>query len=204
MLIEWLTLAAVLATILATLVYTLITGISPVPSSPRATRALLALAEAGLPAAREDLLIVDLGAGFGTLMAAFAKRFPEARVLGIELSPLPWLVCRLRLLLRPRPKVTLRRGDFHRMPLGEATLVLCYLYPGGMTKLRPKLEAELRAGSLVVSHAFAMPGWTPERVMRVTDPYATPVYLYRVPARSDDPAPEPAPPLFGAAPFPPS
>jgi hypothetical protein len=47
-----------------------------------------------------------------------------------------------------------------------------------MERLRPKFERELKSGSLVVSHTFAVPGWVPESVWQVDDLYRTKIYLY--------------------------
>ena len=66
-------------------------------------------------------------------------------------------------------------------PLNDATLVLCYLYPGGMTRLQPKLAAELPADALVISNTFALPDWQPADMERADDLYNSPVYLYVAP-----------------------
>ena len=70
-------LGVVLAVIAVTLAYTLITGISPVPTTPRVARAMLAL----LP---DDVggTIYELGAGWGTLALALARRYPRAQASG--------------------------------------------------------------------------------------------------------------------------
>lgn len=189
-------LAAVLLGALVTLAYTVKTGISPVPSGPAAVAAMLSLATGPLERRlRQEgrdgrALVVDLGAGWGGLSFALARRFPRARVVGYEVSPLPWLVARLRLVLRPTPNLRFERRDFMAAPLGGAALVTCYLGPGAMARLRPKLEAELASGCQVVSNSFAVPGWAADRVRRADDLYAVPVYRYDMPAA---PAPLAAP-----------
>jgi hypothetical protein len=94
----------------------------------------------------------------------------------------PYLVARAWLALSPRPNLTLIRRDFFRADLGDAALVCCYLYPGAMRRLAPKLERELRPGALVVSNSFLVPGWEPEATRTSDDQYGTPVYLYRRPS----------------------
>ena len=123
----------------------------------------------------------ELGAGWGALALPLAGRYGAARVEAYELSPLPWLVCRLRGALTGASNLRVRRADFFRARLSGAFLVVCYLHPGAMARLRPKLEAELREGALVVSNTFAIPGWRPAAE------YATPgwfgegrIYVYRV------------------------
>jgi len=176
MALEVAVLAIVLAAILALLVHTAITGISPVPTTPRVAAAMLALARPGI-----DGAIFELGSGWGALAFALAKRFPDRRVIAYELSPLPWLISRLRNSLAPAPNLTIHRADFHQAPLAEAALVCCYLYPGAMARLRPKFEAELGPGAAVISNSFAVPGWPPAAVRRADDQYESLVYLYEMP-----------------------
>ena len=100
---------------------------------------------------------------------------------GYELSPLPWVVSRMIQLTLRRPNLMLRREDFMDAPLKDAALVLCYLYPGGMARLQPKLAAELPAGALVISNTFALPDWQPTDMERANDLYDSPVYVYVAP-----------------------
>ena len=186
-------LAAVLLGALVSIAYTVKTGTSPVPSSPAAIAAILSLAAGPLErrlSQERRALLVDLGAGWGGVSFALARRFPEARVVGYEVSPLPWLVARLRLLLRPTPNLRFERRDFLAAPLDGAALVTCYLGPGAMARLRPKLESELPSGCQVLSNTFAVPGWAAERIERVDDLYAFSVYRYDMPAAR---APQAAP-----------
>ena len=157
------------------LTYTLIIGISPLPTTPRARRAMFDL----LPTELEGT-IFELGSGWGTLAVPLARRYPRCRVVGYELSPVPWLFSRLRQVVQRLPNLTLNRGDFHCAPLGDAALVVCYLFPGGMEKLKPKLEAELAPGTLILSNFFRVPGWRPAKEATVADMHASTIYLYRV------------------------
>ena len=61
---------------------------------------------------------------------------------------------------------------------------MMYLLPDVNLRLRPRLLAELRPGTRIVSHAFSMGDWKPARKVDVGDPPAdTPVYLWVIPAR---------------------
>ena len=134
-------LAAVLSVIAVLLFYTVVTGISPVPTTPRVRTALLSL----LPPT-VDGRIYELGAGWGGLAVALARRFSTNQVVAIELSPLPWLFLVVRTALFPVPNLEIRRANFHRVPIEDAGLVACYLFPRGMRALRPKFRKELPAG----------------------------------------------------------
>jgi len=157
-------------------VYTVRVGVPPMPSSPVAREAIFKL----LPD-RVDGTVYDLGSGWGGLAIALADRYPDNRVVGVELSPLPYLASRLRLLLRPRRNLHFKRADFLQMPLGDAGLVVCYLMIGAMRRLEPKILNELRPGIRVISHAFAFVTWPPEDHLVIPVMGQTFIYRYSTP-----------------------
>lgn len=59
-------------------------------------------------------------------------------------------------------------GDLFTADLSKATVVTAYLSPSIMRILEPKLRA-LKPGTRIVSHAFTMPGWTPDRTIQVDE-----------------------------------
>ena len=121
--------------------------------------------------------VYELGSGWGTLALPLAKHLPHCHVVGIESSPIPFWVSRA--LAYKQANLTFRREDFFEASLEDATLVICYLYPGAMEKLKEKFDRELRSGAWVISHTFAIPGWTPWRLEKVPDLYRTKIYIYR-------------------------
>ena len=176
MVIELAVLAAALAVIGLIAAYALSLGVAPAATSPRVRSVMLKAVPDDL-----DGAIFELGSGWGTLAFALARRFPRSPVWAFELSPVPWLFSRVRGLLAPAPNLSIRRADLHGVPLAEARLVVCYLSPGAMADLAPRLQAELRPGAWVLSNTFAVPGWRPAAVLTADDVYRTRVYLYRAP-----------------------
>lgn len=147
-------------------------GISPMPSSNKATKAILSL----IPGANGS--IYELGSGWGTLGISLAKNCPTHKVIGFENSLVPYYVSRLLQLFTRLPNLTFKKGDFFEVPLNDTPLVVCYLYPGAMKKLKEKFNKELQSGSYVISNTFAIPGWKPIKVIEIPDLYRTKVYLY--------------------------
>jgi hypothetical protein len=76
--------------------------------------------------------------------------------------------------------VKIIRGDLFEADISAATVVTLYLLTDLNLKLRPKLLRDLRPGTRVVSHAFSMGDWTPERSVEIS---GTTVYLWRIPPR---------------------
>ena len=171
---EWIALALVFLAGASLVYFTFRTGISPVPSNRLQREAILAAAgETAGP-------IYELGAGWGSLAFALADRLPNAQVTAFELSWVPFAVMRLRQALRPRKNLTLRRSDFLREPLGQAQLLVCYLFRGGMEALKSKLEREPMPGARLVTHTFSVHGWKAESEQTLADLFRTHVYVYRL------------------------
>ncbi len=122
-------------------------GVAPMPSSGRAVRAMAKAVEANLPGLVQDAdagtgttgqtgtrppVLIEPGSGWGGPALYLARRFPHAKLIGYENSPLPWLVSRLRARISGCRNVEFRYGDFRRAELTAADILICYLHPGGM------------------------------------------------------------------------
>lgn len=141
------------------------------PTPRRAVETMLRFAEVG---PRDTLY--DLGAGTGAIVFRAARTY-RARVVGVEVEPLRYLILKIRRAMGPfADRITLHWGNLFDLTFRDATVITAFLWPGAMQRLRPKLEAELPSGARVVSHCHAVPGWTHERYDADTE-----VYLYRWP-----------------------
>ena len=113
-------------------------------------------------------VVYDLGSGDGRIVIAAAKRF-GARGVGIEINPD---------LVREATEdagqagvahlVRFVEGDFFMADLREATVVTLYLLPEVNRQLLPKLLAELRPGTRIVSYKYDLGDWAPEKTVRVS------------------------------------
>ena len=175
--LEIATLIVAFSAVAAVAVWTVATGSPPTPTSPRVRRAMLAILPPSLPNADQGR-IYELGSGWGGMSRALADRFPGQPVVGIEISPLPFIVAWAYDMVAPRRNLTLKFGSLLNADLSDATLVVCYLSPNILHKLRLKLEKELSAEALVISSTFRIPKWKPMATVTAPDIYRSPVYLY--------------------------
>jgi len=159
---------------LAIVCYSVKYGITPTPTSPKVKKMLLKI----LPRVINGE-VVDLGSGWGTLAFALAKKYPSCKIVGIEISPIPYFCSLLLARVFRYPNLVFLRRDFFDYRLQETSLVVCYLYPDAMEWLKIKFENELLPSTYVVSHTFAVPGWKPLRTLHAPDLYRTPIYLYQ-------------------------
>lgn len=130
------------------------------------------LPEAGSPR------FADLGCGTGAGLAAVSGARPEAVCVGVETSPLLWLLCRLRLAARRRCRALLL--SLWRLDLGDFDLVYAFLSPAPMPALWSKARDEMRPGSLLVSNSFPVPEVEPTEVIEVADRRHSRLYVYRM------------------------
>jgi SAM-dependent methyltransferase len=133
------------------------------PTRHNVADAMLRLAEVG-PAD----VVYDLGSGDGRIPIIAAQKY-AARGVGIEIDPhlveRSWQIANEAEVAN---RVSFHVGDLFVADLSKATVVTCYLSPQIMKMLEPKLRA-LKPGTRIVSHEFSMPGWQPDRRLKVDE-----------------------------------
>ncbi|WP_352431648.1 methyltransferase domain-containing protein [Pyrinomonas sp.] len=146
-----------------------------VPTPPEVVDEMLRMA-----AVTKDDVVYDLGCGDGRIVIAAAKKY-GARGVGVDIDPQ-----RIKEAHENARKegvadrVKFIQQDLFQTDLSEATVVTLYLLPDINLKLRPKLWRELRSGARVVSHAFTMGDWEPERTANVDGRM---VYFWTIPPK---------------------
>lgn len=135
-----------------------------IPLPPAAVEAAIT----ALELAPSDRL-VDLGSGDGRVMFAAARRHSGVECLGIEIGLWPRWIFQLRWRWAGRPKgVRTIKADFFRADLSSYNKVFTYLFPWALAKLLPKLQKELKPGTLLVSADYRFPEKEPERVISLS------------------------------------
>jgi SAM-dependent methyltransferase len=148
------------------------------PTPMPVVRQMLRLAEVG-----PGDVVYDLGSGDGRIPITAAREF-GARGVGIEIDPA--LVRRAEANLREAgvaDRVAFRHADLFEAEIGEATVVTLFLYPDVNLRLRPKLLAELRPGTRVVSYWHDMGDWKPDKIDSAR---RAAIYLWRIPPRAGE------------------
>jgi SAM-dependent methyltransferase len=122
--------------------------------------------------------VYDLGCGDGRIVIAAAQKF-GARGVGIDIDP--------RLINEAEAnakaagvggRVKFVLGDALNADVSDATVVTLYLLSASNVKLRPILTKQLRRGSRIVSHSFAIGDWEPDMVDSFRDTAGTARTLY--------------------------
>lgn len=121
----------------------------------------------------------DLGCGDGRIVISAAKR--GAKATGIDLDPQRIKEAKDNAVRAGvADKVTFVEGNLFDFDFSKADVLTLYLLSSVNLKLRPKILNELKPGTKVVSHAFGMGDWKPEKEVNVG---GTMIYLWTVPER---------------------
>ena len=140
----------------------------------------------GAAARREILLlarergvreVLDLGAGTGSLIVPLAREAPEIRWVGVENSPIPWAIARLRAAFLPNCEI--RYESLWQTELSRAGLVYAFLSPAPMRRLWQKASSEMAADACLVSNSFPVPD---AEVSEIIDADGYLLYRYDLPA----------------------
>jgi protein-L-isoaspartate O-methyltransferase len=124
-------------------------------------------------------VVYDLGSGDGRIVITAAKT--GARAVGFDVDG--ELVKESRENIRKagvQDRAEIKQQDILTVDLSPANVVTMYLLPDVNLKLKPNLLKQLKPGSRVVSHAFDMGDWKPDKVERVD---GRTIYLWTIPAQ---------------------
>jgi ribosomal protein L11 methylase PrmA len=146
-----------------------------VPTPQEVVDAMLKLAKVSA-----NDVVYDLGSGDGRIPITAARTY-GARGVGIDIDPQRIKEATENLKTSGMgDKVRFLNQDLFTTNISEATVVTLYLLPSLNLKVMPKLNAELKPGTRVVSHAFDMGDIKPQQTQNVN---GRTIYLWTVPIK---------------------
>ena len=125
-------------------------------------------------------VLYDLGCGDGRIPITAAKLY-GVRAVGIDIDPR-----RIAEAQENAKKagvthlVEFRLADLFQSDFREASVITLYLLPDLNVKLRPRLLAQLKPGTRIVSHQFDMGEWKPEKTLESN---GRTIYFWVIPKR---------------------
>lgn len=144
-----------------------------VPTPQKVVDGMLELADV-----KKGEVVYDLGCGDGRIVITAAKEY-GATGIGVDLNPERIKEANTNAIeAKVKDKVTFYEGDLFEFDFSKADVLTLYLLPDVNLKLKPKILAEMRPGSRVVSHAFTMGDWEPDEKITVD---GRSVYLWTIP-----------------------
>jgi hypothetical protein len=130
--------------------------------------------------AKSGDVVYDLGSGDGRIPITAVQKFGVDRAIGIDIDPQ-----RIKEATdnaqkaNVTNKVKFLNQDLFTSDFSEATIITLYLLPSLNEKLRPKL-LDLKPGTRIVSHAFDMGDWKPEKTETIE---GRTIYFWTIPKK---------------------
>jgi precorrin-6B methylase 2 len=147
-----------------------------VPTPYEAVDAMLKVAKVG-----KDDVVYDLGSGDGRIPIMAVQKYNAVRAIGIDINPERIKEAEANLKAAGvGDRVRFLNEDLFEANIGDATVVTLYLLPSLNVKLIPKLLADLKPGTRIVSHAFDMGSWKPQQTLNAG---GSTVYFWTIPAK---------------------
>jgi SAM-dependent methyltransferase len=123
-------------------------------------------------------VLYDLGCGDGRIPITAAKKF-GTRGVGVDIDPQRIAEANANAKKEGVSHlVSFHLQDALTTDVSEATVVTLYLLSASNLKLRPILTRQLKPGARIVSHAFSMGDWQPDKVDTFVDTSGTTRTLY--------------------------
>ena len=128
----------------------------------------------------KDDVVYDLGCGDGRIPVTAAKKY-GARGVCFDIDPERIKEANENVAKNEVQRlVKVVHADLFEQDLSGATVITLYLLPSLNVKLMPKLMKELKPGTRIVSHAFDMGSWKPEKELDVD---GRKVFFWTIPKR---------------------
>ena len=145
-----------------------------VPTPQEVVDAMLKLAKV-----TKNDVIYDLGSGDGRIPITAAKTY-GARGIGVDIDPQRIAEANANAKAAGVTHlVTFKLEDAMTTDVSQATVVTLYLLSSSNLKLRPILTRQLKPGTRIVAHNFAMGDWEAEKIETFQDKEGRSRTIYR-------------------------
>jgi hypothetical protein len=122
--------------------------------------------------------LIELGSGDGRMLRFAAKNY-RISGLGVDVNPL--LVFWSRLVARAENLIDIKFKveNIFDTDMAKADYLYIFLMPDLIDKLTPKMDRELRKGTVVISHGFPIKAWK-KKLYYTFERKTFPTYYYRI------------------------
>ncbi|MGH8002484.1 MAG: SAM-dependent methyltransferase [Brasilonema sp.] len=145
-----------------------------VPTPPEVVDRMLKIAKVS----KNDILY-DLGSGDGRIPINAVQKYGVKKAVGIDIDSQRIKEANENAKKAGvTDKVKFLQQDLFKTDFSEATVVTLYLLPELNVKLRSQLFNQLKPGTRIVSHAFDMGEWKPQKVEQVD---GRTIYFWTIP-----------------------
>lgn len=129
---------------------------------------------------KENNIFYELGCGNGRIVFYLARKYPQAKFIGLEIYWPLYLFCQLRKWLGHYQNVRFYLKNLYHQDLSQADIVYIFGMPRTIkNKLEQKFLDELKVGAKIISYSFSVKGLSPTEVSK-PQKKDLPIFLYTI------------------------
>ncbi len=175
LLILWIVLYVIAAILLIVTCYVFFIGAPFVPTPQAVVDKMIAAADL-----KPGMKVLDPGCGDGRMLISACKKFPDIQGVGYELFFVAYILGWLRTRkYKKNIKLLFRNSDY--ADLSDVDRIFCYMLPKPLARNAAKYKKELKKGAKIISYAFQIEGWKPEKTIPADSTRNHgPIYVYEI------------------------
>ncbi len=173
--ILWVVLYVIAAILLIVTCYVFFIGAPFVPTPQRVVDKMIEAAEL-----KPGMKVLDPGCGDARMLITACRKFPTIKAIGYELFFVAYIFAWLRTRkYKKNIKLFFRNSDY--ADLRGVDRVFCYMLTKPLARNAAKFKKELKKGAKIISYAFQIEGWKPEKIIpAVPKKNQAPIYIYKI------------------------
>lgn len=108
----------------------------------------------------DNKIFYDLGCGDGRVIFYLARKYPQVKFVGVEISLFLFCLCNLRKFWGNYQNVNFKLADYMRLDLNLTDYVFIFANMQPVSDLAKKIENEVKKEVFLISYCFEIPSWS--------------------------------------------
>jgi len=105
------------------------------------------------------IYVYALSCGKSGFLYGIEKKYPQAKLIGVEYSLLHYIIARIQIFLRRSKIKVLYKNDLYKLNISNADLIYCYLNIEILRNLPKKFKFECKHGTIIISNGITIPNF---------------------------------------------
>lgn len=123
---------------------------------------------------------LEIGCGNARVCSYIARKNPNAKVIGIELSPVFYLMSKIRVALCGPRNLNIIFGNALKHDISHIDILYTYALPKSLnTKVKEQLIPKMKKNARLISYAFTMEEWKGKQQHFKASNGRTPITVYQ-------------------------
>ncbi len=123
----------------------------------------------------QDSIIYDLGCGNGVILFDLEKKYPNAKLIGFEISIIPYLLAVIKKISK-KSKVKIKYKNLFKANISDADAIFIFLMAKNNKKIIKKLSKQVSDNCKIILEAWPFEKIKAETIIHPEQ--SLPVYIY--------------------------